>query len=332
MAKVLIIAEAGVNHNGNLELAKKMAQTAKECGADIVKFQTAKLSSLVTKSAGMADYQKENIGQAMTQKEMLRKLLLTYGQFEELSAFCQKIGIEFLSTPFDLESIDFLQKLGCRLWKIPSGEITNLPYLRSIAKTGKDVILSTGMSQLGEIRDAKRILTENGAGDITILHCNTQYPTPMEDVNLKAMLTIKEELDVPVGYSDHTQGIEVSIAAAALGAVVIEKHFTLDRTMDGPDHKASIEPEELKRMVSSIRNIEKALGNAEKRVSPSEAENIAVARKSIVAEKKKKKGEIFSENNLTVKRPGTGISPMRWDEMMGKRASRNFEEDEMIEE
>ena len=331
MGKVLIIAEAGVNHNGNLELAKKMAQTAKECGADVVKFQTAKLSSLVTKFAGMANYQKENIGEAMSQKEMLRKLLLTYEQFEELAAFCQKIGIEFLSTPFDIESVDFLQKLGCRFWKVPSGEITNLPYLRAIAKTGKDVILSTGMCQMKEIQDAKRILQENGAKEITILHCNTQYPTPMEDVNLKAMLTIKKELNVPVGYSDHTQGIEVSIAAAALGAVVIEKHFTLDRSMDGPDHKASIEPEELKKMVSSIRNIEKALGSEEKKVSPSEAENITIARKSIVAAKEIQKGEVFSDENLAVKRPGTGISPMRWDEIIGKAAERTYQIDEMIE-
>ena len=331
MGKVLIIAEAGVNHNGNLELAKKMAQTAKECGADVVKFQTAKLSSLVTKFAGMANYQKENLGEAMSQKEMLRKLLLTYEQFEELAAFCQKIGIEFLSTPFDIESVDFLQKLGCRFWKVPSGEITNLPYLRAIAKTGKDVILSTGMCQMKEIQDAKRILQENGAKEITILHCNTQYPTPMEDVNLKAMLTIKKELNVPVGYSDHTQGIEVSIAAAALGAVVIEKHFTLDRSMDGPDHKASIEPEELKKMVSSIRNIEKALGSEEKKVSPSEAENITIARKSIVAAKEIQKGEVFSDENLAVKRPGTGISPMRWDEIIGKAAERTYQIDEMIE-
>lgn len=331
MKKVLIIAEAGVNHNGNLDLAKKMALVAKKCGADIVKFQTAKLSSLVSKYADMADYQKENIGYEMSQREMLKRLLLSYGDFENLAAYCNEIGIKFLSTPFDIESILFLQKLGCNIWKIPSGEITNLPYLEKIAETGNDMILSTGMSTMQEIKAALDILRNKGTGDITLLHCTTEYPAPYEDVNLRALSVLTEEFRCDVGYSDHTKGIEVSIAAAALGATVIEKHFTLDRNMEGPDHKASLEPYELKVMVRSIRNIERALGKPEKRPALSEIKNRAVARKSIVAKRDIKKGETLSENNITTKRPGNGISPMDWYSVIGTKAIHDFREDELIE-
>lgn len=327
----LIIAEAGVNHNGSLELAKKLALTAKECGADIVKFQTAKLDSLVSKSAKMAKYQKENIGSDMSQRDMLKKLLLTYEEFAELSEYCKKIGIKFLSTPFDLESIAFLHDLGCDLWKVPSGEITNLPYLEKIASTRKPVLLSTGMCDIGEVEAALEILKDKGAGDVTVLHCTTQYPTPYEEVNLKAMLTLKKAFGCEVGYSDHTQGIEVPIAAVAMGAVVIEKHFTLDRNMEGPDHKASLEPDELSAMVKAIRNIEIAMGNGGKKPTASEFLNAAVARKSIIARKPIKKGERFTAENLTTKRPGSGISPMRWYEVLGRPAKRDFEEDELIE-
>nr|WP_330406042.1 N-acetylneuraminate synthase [Acetatifactor muris] len=327
----MIIAEAGVNHNGSLEAAKKLALTAKKCGADIVKFQTAKLNSMVSKHAYMADYQKKNIGVEMSQRDMLKKILLTYNDFIELAAYCKEINVCFLSTPFDLESIEFLKKLGCSMWKIPSGEITNYPYLVEIARTGKDIILSTGMSTLQEVDDALEVLQENGAGKITLLHCTTNYPTPMEDVNLNAMLTLKEKYGCAVGYSDHTKGIEVPIAAVALGAEVIEKHFTLDCRMEGPDHKASLEPDELEAMIRAIRNIEKALGDGIKIPSESEKANIAVARKSIIAADNIKVGDILTKENLTTKRPGTGISPMRWNEILGTRAIRNFEEDELIE-
>lgn len=329
--RTLIIAEAGVNHNGSLELAKKLALTAKSCGADIVKFQTAKLDALVSKHAQMADYQKENIGSEMSQRDMLKKLLLSYDEFAELAAYCKEIEICFLSTPFDMGSVDFLEELGCSMWKVPSGEITNLPYLEKIAKTGKDIILSTGMSTLQEVADALTVLRENGAGRVTLLHCTTNYPTPMEDVNLKAMLTLKNKFGCEAGYSDHTRGIEVSIAAVALGATVIEKHFTLDRTMEGPDHKASLEPAELEAMIKAIRNIEKALGDGVKAPSESEKANMAVARKSIIAASNIKAGDILTEENLTTKRPGTGISPMRWNEVLGTRAVRDFAEDELIE-
>jgi N,N'-diacetyllegionaminate synthase len=329
--RTLIIAEAGVNHNGSLETAKKLALTAKKCGADIVKFQTAKLNSMVSKHAYMADYQKKNIGVEMSQRDMLKKILLTYNDFIELAAYCKEINVCFLSTPFDLESIEFLKKLGCSMWKIPSGEITNYPYLVEIARTGKDIILSTGMSTLQEVDDALEVLQENGAGKITLLHCTTNYPTPMEDVNLNAMLTLKEKYGCAVGYSDHTKGIEVPIAAVALGAEVIEKHFTLDCRMEGPDHKASLEPDELEAMIRAIRNIEKALGDGIKIPSESEKANIAVARKSIIAADNIKVGDILTKENLTTKRPGTGISPMRWNEILGTRAIRNFEEDELIE-
>ena len=331
MSRVLIIAEAGVNHNGDLQLAKRLALTAKECGADVVKFQTAKLSSLVSKYAEMADYQKENTGQEISQQEMLKKLLLSFDEFVELSKYCTKIGIKFLSTPFDIESIEFLQNLGCDFWKIPSGEITNLPYLETLAHTGKDMILSTGMSNMDEIKQAIDILRENGGGKITLLHCTTEYPAPYEEVNLKAMQTLGDSFQCPVGYSDHTKGIEVSIAAVALGATVIEKHFTLDRTMEGPDHKASLEPDELKQMVESIRHIESAFGNGIKEPTPSELKNKSVARKSIVAKQSIAKGDIFTEKNITTKRPGNGISPMMWYDVLGTKAIRDFKEDELIE-
>ena len=329
--RTLIIAEAGVNHNGKLEIAKDLAYAAREAGADIVKYQTAKLTSLVSRYAEMAQYQKENTGENTSQKEMLSHLLLSYDEFEELYRYCEEIGIKFLSSPFDIESIRFLNNLGMEFWKIPSGEITNYPYLVEIAKTGKDIVLSTGMSNCTEILDCISVLKEHGAGRLTLMQCNTQYPTPYEDVNLNAMKTMRELTGLSVGYSDHTEGIEVPIAAAALGASVIEKHFTLDRNMKGPDHKASLEPGELKAMVSAIRHIEKALGSGEKKISPSEAENVAVARKSIIASRFIKKGEELTENNLTTKRPGDGISPMKWPQILGTRAVRDFEEDEKIE-
>lgn len=331
MSKVLIIAEAGVNHNGSLETAKQLARVAKECGADIVKFQTAKLESLVSKFAPMAEYQKNNTGKMQSQLEMLKNLLLTYEEFIELAYYCQQIGIRFLSTPFDIESIEFLSSLGCSLWKVPSGEITNLPYLEQIGKRHQEVILSTGMSTLEEVRAALNVLQSCSAGKITLLHCTTEYPAPFETVNLRAMITLKDEFHVNIGYSDHTLGIEVPIAAVALGATVIEKHFTLNRGMEGPDHKASLEPEELKKMVDSIRNIELALGNGKKVPSQSEIANISVARKSIIAKRAIREGELLTEDNLTTKRPGNGISPMRWYDVIGTRAIRNFAEDELIE-
>ncbi|MBE5859791.1 MAG: N-acetylneuraminate synthase [Butyrivibrio sp.] len=328
--KVLIIAEAGVNHNGSLDIAKKLVVAAKNCGADIVKFQTANLKSLVSKKAPMADYQKKNTGKEESQKDMLSKLLLPFEDFVLLSDYCKEVGIKFLSTPFDIESIKFLDPIQ-DIWKVPSGEITNYPYLVEIAKTGKDVILSTGMCTMNEVEDGLAVLRDNGAGRITVLHCTTNYPTPMEDVNLRAMLTLRDTLGCDVGYSDHTRGIEVPIAAAALGATVIEKHFTLSREMEGPDHKASLEPDELREMVTAVRNIEKALGSYEKKPSEEEMKNRNVARKSIIAAKDIKKGEVFTEDNLTTKRPGNGISPMLWNSILGQRAVRDFSEDELIE-
>lgn len=328
--KILIIAEAGVNHNGSLELAKKLIDAAKDSGADIVKFQTAKLESLVSRSAPMAEYQKKNMQTDKSQREMLKDLILPFEDFPELSRYCEIRGITFLSTPFDIDSIHFLDDL-VEIWKVPSGEITNYPYLREIGQTGKPVILSTGMCELQEVKDAVRVLKENGSSEITLLHCNTEYPTPMRDVNLKAMCTLREEMGLPVGYSDHTQGIEVPIAAAAMGAVVIEKHFTLDRNMEGPDHKASLEPEELRAMVQAVRNIEIAMGDGMKRPSASEIKNRDVARKSIVAKKDIRKGEVFTEENLTTKRPGSGISPMRWNDVIGSAADRDYEQDELID-
>lgn len=328
---IRIIAEAGVNHNGSLKLARKMVLAAAEAGADYIKFQTFQPEKLVSKFAQKADYQKATTGQGESQLEMLKKLALTRQDFMELKEYCKEQGIGFLSTPFDLESVDFLAALDMDFWKLPSGEITNLPYLLKIAGTGRPVVMSTGMCELQEVEAALNCLKESGAGAVTLLHCNTEYPTPMEDVNLRAMLTLREAFGVPTGYSDHTRGIEVPIAAAALGASVIEKHFTLDKTMEGPDHKASLEPEELKAMVAAIRNVERALGNGEKKVTDSERKNIAVARKSIVASRDIRKGEIFSQENLTVKRPGIGISPMQWFDVMGQCAQRDFKRDECIQ-
>ena len=331
--KVFIIAEAGVNHNGSLELAKKMIDVAADAGADAVKFQTFKAEALVAKSAKKADYQITNTGnKEETQFEMIKKLELDHKAHIELLTYCKSKDIMFLSSPFDLESIDSLYSLNLPIFKIPSGEIDNLPYLRKIGGLNKKVILSTGMSTLSDIENALSILAKAGTAreNITILHCNTEYPTPMVDVNLKAMLTIKEAFKVNIGYSDHTLGIEVPIAAVAMGAQIIEKHFTLDKNMDGPDHRASLEPEELKSMVAAIRNIELALGDGVKQLSNSEAKNKPVARKSIVARAVIKKGEIFTAYNLAIKRPGSGISPISWDEILGKKATYDFAVDELI--
>ncbi len=327
---VFIIAEAGVNHNGSIELALKLVDAAKEAGADCIKFQTFKSEKLVSRNAQKAAYQKAATGDS-SQQEMLKKLELSYDAFMQLKDYCDSKGICFLSTPFDPDSIDFLNTIDMPFWKIPSGEVTNLPYLTALAKTGKPVVMSTGMCSMEEIAAAIRVLRENGAKEIRLLHCNTEYPTPFEDVNLRAMETMRNAFGLEVGYSDHTRGIEVPIAAVAMGAAIIEKHFTLDRNMEGPDHKASLEPDELKTMVSSIRHIEKALGTGEKTPSPSERKNMAVARKSIVAATDIRKGEILTETNLTVKRPGSGISPMRWWEVLGTAAKRDFREDEQIE-
>lgn len=330
MEHIFVIAEAGDNHNGNFELALRLVDKAVEAGADCVKFQTFITENVISKYAQKAEYQKENTDAAESQFEMVKKLELSFEQFRQIQEYCKKRGILFLSTPFDLDSVDFLQEIDIPFWKIPSGEITNLPYLIKIAKTGKDIILSTGMSTMEEIDKALKILRENGAGKITLLHCNTEYPTPYQDVNLKAMKTLGETFGVSVGYSDHTQGIEVPIAAAALGAAVIEKHFTLDKNMEGPDHKASLEPEELKRMITGIRNIEKSMGDADKKPTDSEKKNIVIARKSIVAKRDIKKGETLSEEILAIKRPGNGISPMEWYEVLGKTAIKDFKEDELI--
>lgn len=328
---VLIIAEAGVNHNGDLTLAKRMIEVAALSGADVLKFQTFRSGNLVTKSALKADYQKQTTGAAGSQLEMLKKLEINPSQHEELINACRQHNIQFLSTPFDMESVDYLESIGIQSWKIPSGEITNLPYLVQIAKTGKPIILSSGMSTMEELRSAMDVLRGNGAGEITVLHCNSEYPTPFEDTNLRAMLTIRDELNVPVGYSDHTPGIEAAIAAVALGAVVIEKHFTLNKKMEGPDHRASLEPDELVAMIKAIRNIEKALGTGLKKPSPSEQKNITIARKSIVAKLRIRKDEQLTEKNITTKRPGSGVSPMRWFDVLGTKAIRDFEEDELIE-
>lgn len=329
---VLIIAEAGVNHNGSIELAKKLVDEAKNAGADIVKFQTFIASNLVSKNTEKAQYQKKNTNDDTgSQYDMLKKLELSFSDFMELNNYCKKKGIIFLSTAFDFDSIDFLNTLDMKMWKIPSGEITNLPYLIKIAKLNKDIILSTGMCEMNDIENAVEVLKKYSNANITILHCTTEYPTPFQDVNLKAMITIKEKFNLEVGYSDHTNGIEVAISAVALGASVIEKHFTLDKTMDGPDHKASLEPNELKAMIDSIRNIELALGDGVKSLAESEKKNIAIARKSIVAKKCIKKGEMLTKDNMTVKRPGNGISPMRWFDILGKFAIRDFEKDELIE-
>lgn len=329
--RVFIIAEAGVNHNGNIEIAKKLIDEAVRCGVDAVKFQSFKAKNLVTKVAKQADYQKENMGKEVSQYDMLKALELSDEEHIELINYCKEKGIMFLSSPFDLESIDMLNNLGIEIFKVPSGEIENVPYLRKIAKTGKKVILSTGMSNLADIEFALDILKGAGARDISVLHCNTDYPTKMEEVNLRAMNTIGNAFSVEIGYSDHTKGIEVPIAAVALGAKIIEKHFTLDRNMEGPDHKASLEPNELKNMVDSIRNIEIALGNGVKALTDSEKKNIKIARKSIISSTSIKSGEVFTEDNLTIKRPGTGLSPKMWDEILGKKAKKDYYADEMVE-
>ena len=330
MSRVFVIAEAGVNHNGDIEIAKQLIDAASEAGADAVKFQTFQADSLVCRTAKKAEYQLETTDRTETQYDMLKKLELTPQMHRELIEHCLKRNIMFLSTPFDLESIKLLSELGMQIYKIPSGEITNLPYLREIAKQQKKIILSTGMSSMDEVKAAVNVLKNNGTEELTLLHCNTQYPTPISDVNLLAMVKMREETGLPVGYSDHTQGIEVPIAAAALGAEVIEKHFTLDRKMEGPDHKASLEPQELMQMVVGIRKIESALGSKIKQVSESEMTNVAIVRKSIVAAANIKRGEKYTEKNLTTKRPATGISPMLWDEVIGKTADRDYKVDEII--
>ena len=332
MHKIFIIAEAGVNHNGSLERAIQMVDVAAEAGADAIKFQTFKAERVIARTAPKADYQKAATGSEESQLEMVKKLELDEEAHTALINHCKEKRVVFLSTPFDLESIDLLNNLGLEIFKIPSGEITNLPYLRKLGALRKRLILSTGMADLGEIEDALDVLTESGTPieNITVLHCNTEYPTPFEDVNFRAMLTISQAFGVAVGYSDHTLGIEIPIAAAALGASVIEKHFTLDRNMEGPDHRASLEPNELKSMVTAIWNIEKAMGKGIKKPSPSELKNKSIARKSIVAARDIRKGEVLTETNLTVKRPGTGISPMRWDEVIGTKSERVYEIDEPI--
>ncbi|MCX5781154.1 MAG: N-acetylneuraminate synthase [Elusimicrobia bacterium] len=332
MVKVFIIAEAGINHNGSLKLAKKMVDAAVYARADAVKFQTFKSEQAISKNAPKAEYQKQTTDPAESQLEMAKKLELKPEEFRVLSDYCEKKGILFLSTPFDFESIDLLNDIGLKIFKIPSGEITNLLYLQKIGRLKKRIILSTGMANINEIKSAINVLVNEGTARerITVLHCNTAYPTPFEDVNLYAMKTIRDKLKIAVGYSDHTIGIEIPIAAVALGAVVIEKHFTLDKTMPGPDQRVSLEPEELKAMVNAIRNIEVSLGNARKTPSPSELKNIAIVRRSLVASKEIKKGELFSKDNVTAKRPGTGINPMKFYKIVGKKAKNNFKEDELI--
>ena len=330
---VFIIAEAGVNHNGSLDLARQLIDVAADAGVDAVKFQTFIAENLVTKNAKKSEYQKETTFSVETQFDMLKKLELSVDMHKELIAYCQVKNIIFLSSPFDSDGINLLSELGMQIFKVPSGEITNLPYLRHVGSLEKKVVLSTGMSSLVEVEDALMVLIEAGTKkeNITILHANTMYPTPMKDVNLNAMLTIQNKFDIAVGYSDHTLGIEVDIAAVAMGASIIEKHFTLDKTMEGPDHKASIEPNELKKMVFSIRNIEKALGSYEKKPSPSEIVNISNSRKSIIASQSVNKGELLSEKNIITLRPGGGISPMRWNEVINTIAVKDFQKDDLIE-
>jgi N,N'-diacetyllegionaminate synthase len=332
--KVFIIAEIGVNHNGSLDLAYQLIDEAVKAGTDAVKFQTSRVENVVSRYAPKADYQKKATGSDESQFDMIKKLKLNYDDHPKLIDYCRAKNTLFLSSPFDMESIDSLDRWGLDILKIPSGEITHFSYLRKIGALNKKLILSTGMSNMLEVKQAFDILMQAGTDkeNITILHCNTEYPTPFEDVNLKAMLTIQKELGVKVGYSDHTLGIEISIAAVALGATVIEKHITLNRDMEGPDHKASLEPGEFSAMAEGIRNIEKAIGDGIKRCSPSEEGNKTIARKSIVAARDIEKGETFSEVNLAVKRPGNGISPMRWDEIIGQTAKRDFVADEMIKE
>jgi N,N'-diacetyllegionaminate synthase len=330
--KVFIIAEAGVNHNGSINLAKKLIKVASDSGVDAVKFQTFKADNLVTKNSQKAKYQKKTTDIKESQYDMLKKLELSIKAHKELISYCNKKKIIFLSSPFDIESIELLNSLSVKIFKVPSGEITNLPYLRYLGKLNKEIILSTGMSYIDEVKIAFEILVKSGTKkeNITVLHANTEYPTPMEDVNLKAMVEMGNQLNVNYGYSDHTLGIEVDIAAVSMGAKCVEKHFTLDRNMEGPDHKASLEPDQLKEMVRAIRNIEKALGDGVKKPSNSEFPNIEVVRKSIIAKKKIKKNEILTEKNLTVKRPGGGISPMKWDTIIGTKALKDYNEDEFI--
>jgi len=331
--KVFIIAEAGINHNGDLKTAKDMVDAAAKAGADAVKFQTFIAENIATPSSHKTQYQKKASGKGESQQQMLKRLELDAAAHKELMAYCKKKKIIFLSTPYDIRSIDMLNSLGLNLLKIPSGEITNVPYLRKIGSLKKKLIISTGMATLNEVEDAINILITSGTkkSDIILLHCNTEYPTPLEDVNLLAMITIKETFGVEVGYSDHTQGIAVSAAACALGAVVIEKHFTLSRNFDGPDHKASLEPKELKAMVDTVRNIEKAIGDGRKVPSDSERKNIDIVRKNIVAASFIKRGELFSEENITTKRSSTGISSVNWDGIIGSRSKRDFQKDEIIE-
>jgi N-acetylneuraminate synthase len=329
-SKVYIIAEAAVNHNGRLDLAYQLIDVAKDAGADAVKFQTFKAENVVSKLADKAEYQKKTTGSNKSQLEMIKKLELSFEDFVKLKKYCDEKGIMFLSTPFDHQSIDFLYDL-VDIYKIPSGEITNYPYLKRIATKNKPIIMSTGMANLGEVEEAiNTIRSVNSEAEISLLHCTTNYPTPYEEVNLKAMQTLAAAFKLSVGYSDHTLGIEVSVAAVAMGAKIIEKHFTLDKNLPGPDHRASLEPDELKEMVKAIRNIEMALGDGIKKPNKSEIEIMKVARKSIVASKNIKKGEIFTKTNITLKRPGTGISPMRWNEVIGQKASRDYKDDELI--
>ncbi len=331
--KTFIIAEAGVNHNGDMTIAKKLIDKSVEARADAIKFQTFQTDKMISRNASKAEYQKKTSNRNESQREMIRKYELDADSHLELYDHCRKRGIKFISSPFDLDSVELLDKMGLLTFKIPSGEITNLPYLRKIGSLKKEIIMSTGMTTLDEIETALKVLETSGTAknNITVLHCNTEYPTPLKDVNLKAMLTIRDTFNIKVGYSDHTLGIEVPIAAVAIGAAVIEKHFTLDRNLRGPDHSSSLEPDDLKAMVNAIRNIENALGDGIKRPSPSEEKNKTCARKSIVAKKDIKKGEILTEDNLAVKRPETGISPIRWDEVIGSTAIKDWKTDEMIE-
>ncbi len=331
----IIIAEAGVNHNGSLALAKQLVDKAAEAGADYIKFQSFRAERLVTKSAVQAEYQRHNTGKSnQSQYQLLKKLELSIESHKILLRYCQERGIHFFSTAFDFESMDLLHSLRLGMWKIPSGEVTNYPFLKRVAAYNEKTILSTGMSEMEDVRSAVTALYRNGLAkeNLVVMHCNTEYPTPFEDVNLKAMVSLHDEFGVDVGYSDHTRGIEVAVASVALGASVIEKHFTLDHDMEGPDHKASLEPDELKAMISAIRNVERAVGgDGVKHISESERKNMAVARKSIVASRGICRGEMLTEGNLTVKRPGTGISPMKWEQVIGTRAVRDFQEDELIE-
>jgi len=333
MSGIFIIAEAGVNHNGSIDKAIELIDFAAESGADAVKFQTFRSEKVISRGAPKAEYQKQTTDAKESQLEMARRLELPQEDFRKLAEHCRRRGIIFLSTPFDFESIDFLVELGLQTFKIPSGEITNLPYLRKVGSLHAKVILSTGMASLREVERAIDILESSGTdkAKLTVMHCNSAYPTKMEDVNLLAMVTMRNLLGVEVGYSDHTLGIEVPVAAAALGAKVIEKHFTADKNMEGPDHAMSLEPKELKMMVSCIRNIEKAFGDGVKKASLSESLNIEIARRSIVAAKCIKCGEIFTAENLTTKRPGTGLNPMMWDEVIGTTADRDYDEDDFIE-